>query len=138
VVDAITVEGLAEFSRNLRKLDSELPKALRLALNEAADLVVNEARPGIPSRTGRARRSVRKASTRTAVRVRGGGNRAAYYPWLDFGGRVGKGRSVSRPFLTEGRYIYAGYFRLRDSGEFQKVLTAGLLKVAAQAGVVVD
>jgi hypothetical protein len=134
----IGIEGLAEFSRNLRKLDSELPKALRLALNEAADLVVDEARPGIPSRSGRAKRSVRKASTRTAVRVRGGGARAPYYPWLDFGGRVGKGRSIERPFLKEGRYIYAGYFRLRDTGQFQETLAAALLKVAAQAGVAVD
>lgn len=136
--EAIKVDGLAEFNRNLRKLRSDLPKALRVALNEAADVVVDEARPGIPTRSGRARRSVRKASTRTEVRVRGGGNRAPYYPWLDFGGRVGRGRSVVRPFKKEGRYIYDAYFRKRDSGEFQEVLSKALLGVAASAGVEVE
>jgi hypothetical protein len=132
---AVRVEGLAQFSRNLRKLDRDLPKALRLANNEAADLVVGETLPAIPQRTGRARRSVRKASTRTAVRVRAGGARAPYYPWLDFGGRVGKGRSVIRPFDKHGRYLYAGYFRLRGSGEFERVLSEALVGVAEQAGI---
>jgi hypothetical protein len=135
VTDPIKVEGLAEFNRNLKKLDSDLPKALRVALNEAAGVVVGYARPRVAKRSGRAAASVKARSTRTAVRVVAGGARVSYYPWLDFGGRVGKGRSVSRPFLKEGRYIYAGYFKSRASGEFQEVLTAALLRVAAQAGV---
>lgn len=138
MVNVIRIDGLAEFSRNLRKLDSDLPKVLRIALNEGADLVVHEATPPIPKRTGRAARSVKARSTRTAVRVVAGGKRAPYYPWLDFGGRVGPSRSVVRPFRKEGRYLYAGYFRLSSSGEFQEVLSRALIGVAAQAGVAVD
>lgn len=138
MADAIRVDGLAEFQRSLRKLDSDLPKVLRIALNEAADLVVGEARSRVPRRSGRAQASIKAASTRTAVRVRAGGNRAPYYPWLDFGGRVGPRKSVRRPFLKDGRYIYDGYFKLKASGEFEQVLTKALLGVAAQAGVVVD
>lgn len=138
MADAIRIDGLAEFARNLRKLDSDLPKALRVALNEAADLVVGEAVPHIPRRSGRAARSVKPRSTRTAVRVVGGSNRVPYYAWLDFGGRVGRRKSVSRPFHREGRYIYKAYFKLRESGEFGDVLTRALLGVAEQAGVVVD
>ena len=144
VADPIKVEGLAEFSRNLKKLDADLPKALRVALNESAGLVVDYARPKIPSRSGRARGSVKTASTRTAARVRGGGNRAPYYPWLDFGGSVGRGRtgrgtgSVHRPFKKDGRYIYDGYFKLKASGEFQTTLEAALLDVARQAGIEVE
>jgi hypothetical protein len=136
--DPVKIEGLAQFSRDLKKLDSDLPKALRVALNEAADLVVDRARPGIPTRSGKAARSVRKASTRTAVRVRAGGARAPYYPWLDFGGRVGKGRSVVRPFDKHGRYLYAGYFKLKASGEFEQVLTKALLDVVESAGIEVE
>jgi hypothetical protein len=136
--DAIKIDGLAEFQRNLKKLDKDLPKAVRVALNEAADLVVDYARPRIPKRSGRAARSVRSRSTRTEARVTGGGNRAPYYPWLDFGGRVGKGKSVKRTFHPDGRYIYDGYFKKRDSGEFGDVLTKALLGVAKQAGVVVE
>lgn len=133
MTEPIRVEGLREFSRNLKKLDADLPKALRIALNEAADVVVKGARPKVPRKSGRAAASVKARSTRTAVRVVGGGNRVPYYPWLDFGGRVGRNKSVRRPFLKEGRYIYASYFANTD--EFTKVLEAALLDVARQAGV---
>jgi hypothetical protein len=134
----VGVDGLAEFSRNLKKLDADLPKALRLALNQSAELVVTGAQGKVPSRSGKARRSIRAASTRTEVRVRGGGNRAPYYPWLDFGGRVGRGKSVRRPFLKDGRYLYATYFKVKASGQFEDVLTKSLLGVVEGAGIEVD
>jgi hypothetical protein len=136
--EAIRIDGLAQFSRNLKKLDGDLPKALRIALNDAANLVVDDARPDIPRRTGRAAASLKAASTRTSVRIRGGGNRAPRYPWLDFGGRVGRDRSVVRPFIKEGRYVYPAYFRHRDSGHIQQVLSRALVDVARSAGVEVD
>lgn len=136
MADVIKVYGLAEFSRNLRKMDSELPKALRLAMNQAADVVVVAARRDVPRRSGAAARSLVARSTRTAVRVAAGGRRAPYYPWLDFGGRVGRGRSVRRPFIPDGRYIYPAYHANRDRVE--QVMTAALLDVARQAGVEVD
>lgn len=134
--EAIKVDGLAQFSRDLRTLDSDLPKALRVALNEAAQVVVDYAVPRIPKRSGRAARTIKARSTRTQVRVQGGSARAPYYPWLDFGGKVGRRNSVSRPFLKDGRYLYAGYFAKRD--EFSDVLTRALVGVAAQAGIEVD
>jgi hypothetical protein len=138
VAELVKVEGLAEFNRNLKKLDRSLPKALRLALNKASDVVVEEALPSIPTRTGRARASLKPRSTRSEVRVAGGGSRAPYYPWLDFGGRVGRARSVVRPFIKEGRYLYAAYFRKRDSGEFQAILSKALREVAESAGLGVE
>ena len=136
MTDAIKIDGLREFQRDLKKLDSDLPKALRVALNEAAEVVVSYARPRIPRVSGRAAASVKAKSTRTAVRVSGGGNRVPYFPFLDFGGRVGRRRSVRRPFLKEGRYIYAAYFS--NQKEFAEVLEKALLNVAKQAGVEVD
>jgi len=138
MAEAIRVDGLAEFSRNLRKLDADLPKALRVALNDAADVVVGAARVRVPKRSGRAAASIRARSTRTAVRVAGGGKRVPYYPWLDFGGRVGRRKAVKRAFLKEGRYIYAAYFDKTSSGAFQEVLTGALLDVARQAGIEVQ
>jgi hypothetical protein len=136
VIEPIKIDGLAEFSRNLKRLDSDLPKALRIALNEAADIIVGYARPRVPKRSGRAAASIKARSTRTQVRVSGGGTRVPYYPWLDFGGRVGRGRSVSRPFLKQGRYIFAAY---EERGkEFAEVLQRALLDVAQQAGIEVD
>lgn len=136
MTDPIRIDGLAEFARNLRKLDNDLPKQLRVALNEAAATVVGYARTRVPKRSGRAARSIVARSTRTAARVQGGSRRVPYYPWLDFGGRVGPGRSVRRPFLKEGRYIYAGYQAKR--AEFAVALEQALLKAAASAGVAVD
>jgi hypothetical protein len=134
----IRIDGLREFSRDLKRLDAGLPKALRMALNESADLVIGDARPKVPTRSGRARKSMRAASTRTAVRVRAGGKRAPHYPWLDFGGRVGRRRSVARPFFKDGRYLYQSYFDLRVRGVFQETLQDALLDVARQAGVEVE
>ncbi|OLF07756.1 hypothetical protein BLA60_25850 [Actinophytocola xinjiangensis] len=136
MIEPIRVRGLAEFNRNLRKINSDLPKALRLAHNEGAEFIAGEARPQVPSRSGRAKATVKARSTRTASRVQGGSKRVPYYPWLDFGGRVGPGKAVSRPYIKQGRYIYpalgANYKRLAE------ILTDALIDVARQAGVEVS
>lgn len=129
--DPIRIDGLNEFVKGLKTLDSELPKAVRMAFNEAADIVVKSARPKIPSRSGRAKASVKARSTRTAARVVGGSTRVPYYPWLDFGGRVGRGKSVRRPFLKDGRYIYNAYFR--EKPRFVEAMERNLITVAERA-----
>jgi len=136
MADPIRIDGLAEFTRNLKKLDNDLPKVLRVAFNEAADVVAAYARTRVAKRSGAAARSVVTRSTRTAARVQGGSRRVPYYPWLDFGGKVGRRRSVDRPFMVEGRYIYAGYYAKRK--EFGEALEKALTKTAASAGIVVD
>lgn len=136
MTDAIKIDGLDQFRANLKVMDRELPKALRMAFNAAAEIVVNDARPRVPSKSGRARGSVKARSTQAYSRVSGGGNKAPYYPWLDFGGKVGRGKSVSRPFLKDGRYIYDAYFR--NKARYAEMLEKSLLDVAVQAGVEVD
>lgn len=135
-IDPIKITGLVEFQRALRALDAELPRALRLAHNQAAEVVVEWARPRVPTTSGRARASVRATSSQRDARVTGGGARVPYYPWLDFGGRVGRQKSIKRPFLSGGRYIYPGYTRNRD--QVEGVLLAALLEVCRRAGVEVD
>lgn len=132
---AIRIEGLREFQRSIKRLDSDLPKALRVAFNGAGDIVVQDARPRVASKSGKARASVKAKSTQTAVRVVGGGNKAPYYPWLDFGGRVGPKRSVKRTFLQEGRYIYASYYDNHD--RVQEATVDALVSAATAAGLVV-
>ncbi|GIF71911.1 HK97 gp10 family phage protein [Asanoa siamensis] len=132
--DPIHIVGLREFNKALKGLDSNLPKGVRLALNEAANLIIDKAVPKVPSRTGRARRSLAARSTRTTARVAGGGTKAPYYPWLDFGGTNGRG--VKRPFYKDGRYLYATYYEHQD--EFVGVMAQALNKVAEDAGLVID
>lgn len=136
VMEPIKIEGLREFSRSLRKLDKDLPKGLRLAGNTAANVIVAEAKPRVPlgpGRGGHAKTSIKAASTRTAARVSAGGKKFPYYPWLDFGGRVGPGKSVHRPFLKKGRYIWAAY--AEKQAEFRETLKDELVKVAKDAGL---
>jgi len=135
-IEPIKITGLAEFNRNLRKLDSDLPKILRLAHNEAAQLIVDYAQPRVPRKSGRAAGTIKARSTRTETRIQGGSKRASYYPWLDYGGRVGRKRSIKRPFIKEGRYLYPALSANYD--KFADLLTEKLIDVAREAGVEVD
>lgn len=131
-MDPIKIKGLSEFSRSLRKASADAPKELRVVLNDAAGVVVRYAGPRVPTKTGRAAGSVRARSTRTASRVSGGGRRVPYYAWLDFGGRVGRNRSVSRQWRRQGRYIFEGYHV--NKPKFVTMLEDGLRRLAASAG----
>jgi len=133
LIDAVRIEGLAQLNRSLRSLSADAPKALRLAGNEAARIVVDAARAGVPRRTGRAAASIRAASTRTATRVTAGGKRAPYFPWLDYGGRVGRNNTARRPFIADGRYVYPA-FRAHRS-EFEQVLAKALERVIQDSGL---
>jgi hypothetical protein len=136
LAEPIKIEGFAEFNRNLRRINADLPKTLRLANNEAAELVVDWARPRVPKDSGKAAASIKVASTRTEVRVKGGGARVPYYPWLDFGGRVGPGRSVHRAFYGGGRYLYPGLDATR--GELEERHTQALVNLVRAAGLEVE
>lgn len=133
---SIRIEGLREFNQALRRLDSELPRMLRLAMNKAADVVVDYGQAHMVRRSGRAAATIKAKSTRTSVRVSEGSKRAAYAPWLDFGGKVGRIRSVSRPYIKGGRYLYPALTDRRE--EIQAALESALGEVVSAAGLEVD
>jgi hypothetical protein len=137
LIEPIKIAGLAQFSKNLRKIDNDLPKTLRLAMNEGSQIVVDEAVPRIPRVTGAAARSVKARSTRSASRITAGSKRVGYFPWLDFGGegRI-KGRPAKREFIKSGRYLWASYGDRRD--DVAAALERALLATVAAAGVDVD
>ena len=138
LIEITQVEGLADFSRALGKIDRDLAKTLRTVLNDAADPVADTARRRVEHKTGAAARSIKTSSTRTESRVKGGGNRAPYYPWLDFGGGVGRRKRTRRPFKKTGRYIFAVYGEMRDSGEFTAMLDEGLKDMGRRAGIAIE
>jgi hypothetical protein len=133
----IEVGGLTQLSRGLKAIDKDAPKELRLALNSAAQLLVDETRPKIPTVSGAARRSLVARSTRTSARVGVGGKKAPYFPWLDFGGegRV-KGRPAKREFIKEGRYVYPTLREIRPRIEAQ--LQESISTVIRDAGLQED
>lgn len=133
----VGVQGLAEFNRGLRQLDKDAPKALRLAFNDSASLLIDRVKPKIPSVTGKARNSLKAKSTRTSARVSVGGTNARYYPWLDFGGegRI-KGHPAKRDFIKQGRYVYPTLVDIRP--DILDDLNERLRDVARDAGLAVD
>jgi hypothetical protein len=133
LVEPIKIEGFAEFNRNLRTISADLPKGLRLANNETAQLVVDWARPRVPKDSGRAAGTIKAKSTRTEVRVQGGSKAAPYYPWLDFGGRVGRNKATRRQFYGGGRYLYPGLDANRSELEERHV--AALVDLVRRAGL---
>ncbi len=133
----IQVIGLSQVNRGLRAIDAEAPKQLRLALNEAAELLITKARPEIPAISGAARSTLKARSTRTSARIAVGGKKAPYFPWLDFGGqgRV-KGRPAPRPFIAEGRYIYPTLRAVRP--EIEQALQDAISAVISGVGLEED
>lgn len=139
MVAKIEITGLREFQRSLRAMDATLPKQLRLALNEASDEVIDYAAPRFPRKSGRAAASLKARSSQREARVGLGGRRAAYAPWLVYGGqgRI-KGRPAPREFIKEGRDFgpYAALDHRRD--RIQQILSNALTRLATGAGLEVD
>lgn len=132
----IVVSGLKPLVASLKQIDADLPKGMRIALNTVATTLVEKVRPQFPLKSGRARKSVRASSTRTAARVSMGGSRAPHTPWLDFGGRVGIRGSVEREFIKRGRYLYPTLDAMQP--EIEQQLQDAVRGVAESAGLDVD
>lgn len=132
-IQPIKVEGLREFQRALKTMDGESQKRLRVELNKIADVVVQGAARRVPRKTGRAAASLRVQSSQTEARVLGGSKKVPYYGWLDFGGKVGRDKSVKRPFLTSGRYMWPTVAASRSS--LEKALQRSLVELARSVGL---
>lgn len=129
----ITIDGIKELQASLKEVDGELQKQLRVVFNEAAQMVVDTAQAQIPKKSGKAARSVKAQSQQRKVIVKAGGKRVPYYGWLDFGGAVGRNKSIKRAFLKDGRYIYPAYYKNRD--EILKHIEEGLTDLVKKAGL---
>lgn len=134
--DPIKVSGLREFQAALKAMDGESQKQLKVVLDGVATTVASGAARRVPRKTGRAAASVRARSSQREARVMGGSKKVPYYGWLDFGGRIGKDKSVKRPFVEGGRYIYPAYAAQRDS--VQRALEQGLADLVRAVGMEVD
>jgi hypothetical protein len=134
-VEPVKIDGLRQFQAALRSMEDGLQKELRVVLNAAADLVIADARPKIPRRTGAAAASLKARSGQREAKIQAGGSKAPYFGWLDYGGRVGPAKSVSRPFIRGGRYIYPAFSRNR--AKVTDVMVDGLADLARRSGLAV-
>lgn len=110
------VQGLAELNRALSQIDPQLRKNLNKRMRTIAAKVRDAVRREMPSRSGRARMSVRAGVSVNGAYIVSGKQETPYVPWLDFGGTlrpVGKRRNTQRrPVIHGGRYLYPTIERL--------------------------
>jgi hypothetical protein len=137
----VRIIGLNEARRSLTGFERSLPRALRQAAGEAADMVVTRSRgrvPTGPGRNGHARDSIRKKVSGLEVTVVEGGPAYPYMPWLDFGGTIRKNskKPVRRPFFKSGRYIWNVYEN--SSRQITDILESALRQAAESNRLDVD
>ena len=119
----IRIEGLTEYRRALRQIDSGLPGELRAGFGKVAGK--------IPRITGTAARSVKARASQTGAGVAVGRD-VPYYGWLDFGGHRPRDVAVSRPSIRQGRYLYPTI--IEESGEIEDAAIDAIETVAREAG----
>ena len=122
---------------------------MRVHMKDIADHVVGVAQQRMPFRTGEAAKSLKPRATQRGAGIafpQGGapwrGEKADYYPWLDFGGSTGRGHvanghngyggSIVRPIVKGGRYLYPAIAESKDFIESN--MNAAIEFVAKKAG----
>jgi hypothetical protein len=121
----VHITGLRELRAALRRVDGSILGELREGLKDAANIVSDDARSQINSRSGKAAASIRAVSGGNTIYIKGGGARVPYYGWLEFGGTLPtkrpskkkalfwsgashpskRARGARRDKVAEGRYI---------------------------------
>jgi HK97 gp10 family phage protein len=130
---AVEIKGLRDLQAALKATEDGAQKELRVALNKAADLVASGASRRVPVKTGAARGSLRAQSSQREAKIIGGSKKVAYYGWLEFGGRIGKNKSVRRPFIKSGRYLWPAYAAQRT--QVAQVIADELDALMARTGL---
>ena len=110
----VKVEGLTECLRDMKQLEPELFKELKVELKDVAEDVLHDAQNDMPVKSARALQSMRAGADTGGPFVAGGKKSVPYYGWLDFGSRTpirGRPRSVgpwkgSGAGPKKGRFLY--------------------------------
>lgn len=143
LIKPIEIQHLRDLQRALKDGGEGAQKKLRVVFNEAAETVIGGARSRVPrGDTGKARASLKPRSGQREAMVVGGGNKAPYFGFLEFGNKVhgghgvGRGDSVPRKFVQGGRYIYPSWAANRKS--ILVGLADALTELARESGLEVD
>lgn len=113
----------------LRQVARQVDPAAARALTDVAGRVVAQVRAAVPRKSGRATASVRKSGAGLEF----GGAVAPYFPWLDFGGKVGRKQLVTRPYESKGRYVFPAIRQHR--ADMEREAERALGKVIQRAGL---
>lgn len=129
MADAIRIQGLDEFRQSLAAV--EPAAAIQMATQAAGAAIIADAKARVPRDSGAAQASIRGEQTPAGFTVVGGGGRAPYFGWLEYGGRLRQG--PDRPRDRDGRYI-GGAFK-RYEPQLQPALEAALTDELESAGL---
>lgn len=105
----VAVIGMRALSRDLAKLTSDrgaLYKALQGAARQAVEPVASATRSALPQVSGRLAGTVRVGATRTGASLKMGTTARRYAGWVEFGGNRRTPWPSSRPYLSQGRYMF--------------------------------
>lgn len=123
--NAVRVEGLRELRKALGGIDKALPKSLAKKLKAIGEKVAANARGRMPSRSGRARASVKAGTSGNTAHVQGGRKTVPYFGWLEYGGTLkatgGRRNTQHRPRVSKGRYLYPAIDQMRPQIESEAV-----------------
>lgn len=106
----VVVDGLKDLNKALKAADVEAVNAMKSVMKTIADGVVQDVRSRFPRVTGTAANSYKPRGGVKGAGIAFGGPKAAYAPWLDFGGTLkptgGRRNTITRPVIAGGRYLY--------------------------------
>jgi hypothetical protein len=105
----VTVVGMKALAKDLAKLTDDrgaLNKALAGAGAAAAAPVAAATRASLPQDSGKLAGDVRVTATKSGAAVRMGRSSVRYAGWVEFGGTRKAPHGSSRPFLSQGRYMF--------------------------------
>jgi hypothetical protein len=101
----VVIRGLPELAAAFGQVRSNLPREMSQDFLAVSQKVASSASGKVPRRTGRAAGSIQPQATKGGASIVAGAG-VPYYPWLDFGGAVGRNGSVVRPYVASGRYLF--------------------------------
>lgn len=146
MAEAVRIEGLTEFRKELRKVAGKDGLAALKAVNvKVAEMIVDRTKPKMSKRSTRSAASLKAAKTANAAFVRGGGKTAPMFGGVEFGAYRNQSRRVARGVVKgwnqfdmwRGNASNAGYFlydTVRSSSEeVVQMYRDGMIHIARDA-----
>ena len=146
MAEAVRIEGLTEFRKELRKVAGKDGLAALKAVNiKVAEMIVDRTKPKMAKRSTRSAASLKAAKTANAAFVRGGGKTAPMFGGVEFGAYRNQPRRVARGTVKgwnqfdvwKGNQSDAGYFlydTVRSSSEeVIEMYRDGMIEIARGA-----
>lgn len=146
MAEAVRIEGLTEFRKELRKVAGKDGLAALKAVNvKVAEMIVERTKPKMAKKSTRSAASLKAAKTANAAFVRGGGKTAPMFGGVEFGAYQNKARRVARGTVRgwnqfdhwRGNGADAGFFlydTVRASSEMIiEMYRDGMIEIARDA-----